>query len=101
MNTGTTFVTTAATMFVATGSRIAYPDTAPLTALVTNTTFVRSVTTGTTFVTTTVFVNTCTTGALVHVTSSLYARSSVEHPLATTHNKPSKPNIALFIFHLH
>src|SRR5512138_2536797 len=42
---------------------------------------VRSVTTGTVLVTTTVFVNTCTTGALVHVTSCLYARSSVEHPL--------------------
>src|ERR1039457_3912628 len=50
---------------------------------------VRSTTCGTVLVTTTVFVTTCTTGALVHVTSFLYARSKVEHPL-----KPLTANIA-------
>src|SRR5512133_1624873 len=65
MKTGTTLVTTAVTRFVATGSRVATACTAPLISFVTNTRFVRSVTTGTLFVTTTVLVNTCTTGALV------------------------------------
>src|ERR1035438_1729997 len=51
---------------------------------------VRSTTCGIRFVTTTVFVTTCTTGSFVHVTSFLYARSSVEHPL-----KPLTANIAV------
>src|SRR4029077_6243512 len=80
MKTGTRFVTIAVTKFVATGSRVATPDTAPDIAFVTYTTFVRSVTTGTVLVTTTVFVNTCTVGAFVHTISLSYALSIVAQP---------------------